>query len=214
MSNQPPFDQNQPGPPDDAAGYPQYGNRPDSSDREFGAAPGGYAAAPGMPGGEQAPRPVVDKPNSIVLAVKLMYAGAALSVLNLILGLITSGSDGTRDAIRDSLRDAGQDVSESAIDSAVMGARIFAVVLGILAVALWLLMAKTNGEGKKWARIVATVLGALSVVSTLVSFTQPATNALTMALNVISLLLAIAILVLLWKPESSRFYEAHSAPRH
>jgi hypothetical protein len=70
-------------------------------------------------------------------------------------------------------------------------------------------MASANGAGKSWARIVATVLGALGVVSTLFALTTA--TGTTVALQVISLLLAIAILVLLWLPASSAYFRARSA---
>lgn len=220
MSNQPPFDPNRPDQPprgpEGQGGVPEYGSAPSQPGGYPGApAEGGYSSAPDLGNSAHGgPAQVVEKPKSIALAVKLMFVGAALAALGVVIGLVTTGSDSTRDSIRDTLRDNNVDASESAIDSAVTIGMISTVVVGVIGVVLWLLMAKFNGDGKKWARIVATVLGALSVLSTLLSFTQPATGALTIVLNLVSLLLAIGILVLLWKPESTRYYQAQSAPRY
>jgi hypothetical protein len=56
------------------------------------------------------------------------------------------------------------------------------------------------------------VLGVLAVVTTLLSFTQPDT-ALNRALSVAQLLVAAAVVLLLWRPDSSRYYEARSEVR-
>ena len=76
---------------------------------------------------------------------------------------------------------------------------------------LWLWMAAANGAGKSWARVVATVLGALSVLSTVFSLTSG--TGVTIAMQLLSLVLAVAILVLLWRPASSAYFQARSAQR-
>ncbi|YAL84030.1 hypothetical protein ACMYYO_04255 [Dermacoccaceae bacterium W4C1] len=191
-------------------------NLPDPN-QPFPSAPaeGGYGSAPQYQGGgDLGPAPT--KPKSIELAQKLMYVGAALSAISLVLGAVLVGSDSTKDAIRDSLRDAGQDVTDDAVNTAVTVGLITSILMGVLGIALWLLMAKFNGAGKSWARIVATVLGALNVIFSLLQFTQPTANGAGIAMSVVSMLLAIAILVLLWRPESSQYYRetsAHSVAR-
>jgi hypothetical protein len=69
-------------------------------------------------------------------------------------------------------------------------------------------MAYVNGQGKSWARIVATVLGGLNVVFTLLGLRNQ--TAAGVAFSLVGLLLAAGIVFLLWRPESSRFYEARS----
>ena len=85
------------------------------------------------------------------------------------------------------------------------------VVVGIIAVGLWVWMAWKNGQGRSWARIVATVFGALNVLFTLVGFTQPGTTTVTVIIGIVNMILAVVILVLLWKKESTEYYEAVSA---
>jgi hypothetical protein len=72
-------------------------------------------------------------------------------------------------------------------------------------------MASANGKGRSWARIVATVLGALSVLSLLSSVAQGQLTTLNLIVSLVSLALAIAILVLLWRKESSAYYDAVKA---
>ena len=70
-------------------------------------------------------------------------------------------------------------------------------------------MAAANGAGKSWARVVATVLGGLGVLSAI--FTITTGTGLTVAMQLVSLVLAVTILVLLWRPASSAYFQARSA---
>lgn len=222
MSNQPPYDPQggQPGGQNYPQGQPGYGapqgqpgygapqGQPGHGAPQGGGYPGapqgGYGSAPQMPGGGMGAPVDAAKPKSIDLAQKLMYVGAALSLLGLLLGLLMSGS------VKDQLRETNPEFTEDQINTAATGGMIFAAIIGLLGVGLWLWMAKTNGDGKSWARIVATVLGALNIVSFLASFAQTVPT-LSRVASAISVLLAIAILVLLWKPESTQYYNAKSA---
>ncbi|HZI96386.1 MAG TPA: hypothetical protein VFD41_02555 [Actinomycetales bacterium] len=104
-------------------------------------------------------------------------------------------------------------MDSATVDAAVTIAIIGGVVIGLIGIGLWILNAVFNAKGKAWARILSTVLGGLAIVSTLFSFVQP-TASLSLVLSIVQMLLAIGIIVLLWRPESSRFYAAASAPRY
>lgn len=194
-------------------GYPPQGQQQPAYGQQgsYPGAPqeGGYGAAPQMPGGGFAgPPAAVAKPKSIDLAQKLMYVGAVLQVLGGLAGFAM------RDTIRDQIAENDSSMSSDQVDTAVTGGLVFAFILSLIFAAIWVVMAITNGKGKKWARIVATVLGVLNVVFTLLSFTQSTSNSLSKIASVISLILAIVILVLLWKRESTEYYEAKSAPQY
>ena len=49
----------------------------------------------------------------------------------------------------------------------------FAVVIGILAVGLWIWMARANAKGRTWARVVASVLFGLNTLSVLLAVARP-----------------------------------------
>lgn len=208
----PPNDPAQPGP----AEYPAYPGA-GSGQPEGTQGPGGYPVHPGTPAGGQpgSPRAAVPQPGSIRLAVRLMWAGAAVSFLSLVVGIATLG--GAKDEIRDELIKDDPNVSQSTVDAAYAIAVTSIVVVGVLSVLLWLWMAWKNGQGRSWARVVATVLGGLNVVFTLIWLVTPnvSPNADVAALgfSLINLVIAIAILVLLWRKESSDFYAASSRPQ-
>jgi heme A synthase len=163
----------------------------------------------GMPSYESAPTAApVERPASIAQAVKLMYVGAALSLLGIIVSFLEKG------AIRDTVQNssAGKTMTPDELDSAVTLAMVSGIVAGLIGVALWLWMASANGKGRKWARIVATILFVLSVLSILSSLLQHP-PALALILNLVMLALGAYILYLLYRPESTQYYEAQSAPR-
>jgi hypothetical protein len=176
-----------------------------------GQGPGQFPGMESMPG-YQAPTAgaPVAQPPSIAMAVKLMYAGAALSLLGLLSTFLFR--DTIRDAVQKASDDAATKMTSSEIDAAVGVAITFAVVFGLIGVALWLWMASANGKGRKWARVVATVFFALSVLSTLGSLIQHP-PALSLIISIVSLALGAYIIYLLYRPESTQYYNAQSAPR-
>jgi ABC-type sulfate transport system permease component len=171
----------------------------------------GYPAYPGTPS-EQAPAaPVVAQPSSIRLAVRLMWVGAALSVLGLIVTLLTL--DSLKSQLRDQLEKSDSSYSESEFD-ALLGVTIgMAVVAAVIGLALWAWMAWKNGQGRSWARVVATVFGGLNLLSVISTLAVGGLTGASAAVSVASLLLAVVILVLLWRKESSEFYAARSRPQ-
>ena len=173
---------------------------------------GGYQSMPDPAAGPPGPAPQVGVPASISNAVKLMYAGAVISLINALSVLFTR--DTMRTSVADALRKQGKSVDASTVDSAVNVGIILGLVIGLIGVALWIWMARTNQSGRSWARVVATVLGALNILFTLLSLGQDTSTGLSRILGIISAILAVVILVLLWRKESSAFYAAHSAPRY
>ena len=170
------------------------------------------AYPPAMPGYE-APgaRGPVAQPASIALAVKLMYAGAALSVLGIIVTFLSR--DAIRDTVEKSSTNSATPMTSDQVDAAVSLAIGLSIFSGLIGVGLWLWMAAANGRGRKWARVVATVFFGLSVLFTLGSLVQKP-PVLSLLLGLVSLLLGAYIIVLLYKRESTEYYEAQSAPRY
>lgn len=188
-----------PGPGDGQQPTPSYPSYPASS-----GSGEPVPAYPGTPGQAAANAP---QPPSIVRAVMLMRAGAVLSIVSLVAGMATSGS--LKDNIKKQLEDNGN-YTQSNFDTAYNATIATVVVAGVLGVVLWLWMAHTNGKGRKWARVVATALGALSILSFVLVLGQGQAPALSLVLSAVTALLAIVILVLLWRRESTEFYLARS----
>ncbi|GEM00200.1 hypothetical protein [Cellulomonas terrae] len=144
-----------------------------------------------------------ERPSSVTRAVQLMYVGAALSVVGIVVTWATTSQ------LRDQIAAASPTLSSDDVDSALTISLTSATVVGLVAVGLWLWMAAANGAGRPWARVVASVLGGLGVLSAV--FSLMTATGITVATQLLSLALAVAILVLLWRPASSEYYRARSA---
>ena len=171
--------------------YPEPGTGPDQT--AYGSPP---AAAP------------AEQPQSIRTAVLLMRIGAAVSLLSLIVSLVTMGS--LKDDIRDELTAQGTDFTDSDIDAVFGVAIAFAIVVGLIGVGLWLWMAWANGRGKKWARVISTVLAALGLIFLLLSLNSAGTTTLAGLFSLVTVALGVVAVVLLYRPDSSAFYAANS----
>lgn len=179
--------------------YPKYpGNSP--------AEGTGAESPPPPPPGPEAPP--LERPSSLSTAVRLMQLGAVLSLLSVIVSLLTL--DSMKESIGDAMRDADPNVSQTTIDAAYSVGIVSGVIGGMIAVGLWLWMAWKNGQGRSWARIVATVFGALNLIFTAVSFGSPGMTAVSLGFGAINVVLATVILVLLWQKSSSAHYTAVS----
>ncbi|NHC14320.1 hypothetical protein [Motilibacter deserti] len=156
----------------------------------------GVPNAPAAPPEQQQRGP---RPKSVDLAVKLMYVGAALSALSILASLLGI------DAIREQLEDQG-DLTASEIDTAVAVGVTVGIIGAVVGAALWILNAVFCGRGANWSRIFGTVLGGLAVLFWLVGLTQEQT-ALSLVLGAVQVVVAAAVIFLLWKPESNRFFK-------
>jgi hypothetical protein len=96
-------------------------------------------------------------PASVRTAVTLMYAGAAVSTVTLIIALALIPP------IKAALRTAHPGLT-AAQASDVNTLITLAMVAGLAVIAAWLWMARAAGQGKNWARIVCTVLAGLATL--------------------------------------------------
>ena len=177
----------------------QYGQQ--ANDPQFTGQPGSapaYGQAPAAYPGHATGKPPMPRPVS--LAVKLMYVGAGLSILSVIAQFVM------QDQMRE-LIEAQPGMDSETVDAALSIGLVLGVVFGLIGAGIWVLNAVFNAKGKNWARILSTVLAGLSIVFTLFGFTQPAPT-LSRILSVLGMLLALAIVVLLWRPENKPFYES------
>src|ERR1022692_1332831 len=96
-------------------------------------------------------------PVPVLTAVRLMYAGAAVSAVTLIIALALIP------AIKAALRKAHPSLTAAQV-SDVNTLITLAMVFGLVVIALWLWMARANGQGRNWARILCTVLLGLATL--------------------------------------------------
>ncbi len=138
-------------------------------------------------------------PSSVLTAVKLMYAGAAISLVSLIISL--SDISGTKAAIRKA-RPSLTAVQVNQLNTFIIS---LAIISGLIGVALWLWMARANGKGKNWARILSTVLFGLATLDLIGVFSEPKT-ALALVFPLLTWAVGAGAIYLLWRPDSTAFF--------
>jgi hypothetical protein len=139
-------------------------------------------------------------------AVKLMYAGAVVSTVNLILLLAL--------------------IADVKVDHAILGYRLTAaqasrvntpfittwILWDLVPIALWLWMARACGRGRNWARIVSTVLLGAATLNLTGAFGPPGFRLSLVpmiygpALPVLYWLAGLAVVWLLWRPGSRAYF--------
>jgi hypothetical protein len=158
-------------------------------------------------------RPSVPEP--VRAAVKFMYAGAAVSMVYLIITVAILIGD-----IKAAARVRWRGHVLTAVQLSHWRPLIIAMVLvGALAgIAVWLWMARANGRGRSWARIVSTVLFGLATLQLIGVVQQPTkfpapfgVTVLVLAGTVLTWLAGAAAVWLLWRPASSAFFRPQGA---
>ena len=156
-------------------------------------------------------------PDTVQRAVKLMLAGAAASTVYLVFGVIVTA--GQRNSLINALiaNNKTQPVSKQLTLSQIHTLATFyvveTVIIGLIAIALWLWMARMNSGPRNWARITASVFFLLWTYYTYVSIGQTRGAATLITSTVIVLLiwlLGVASLFLLWRPQSTAFFKGQS----
>ena len=139
-------------------------------------------------------------PQPVLTAVKLMYAGAAVSTVSLIISLVDIG--GSKAAIRK----ARPSLDAAQVNQLNTFIITLAVVSGLVGIGLWLWMARANGRGKSWARIVSTVLFCLATLDLVGVFSEPKTL-LGLIFPLLTWLIGVGAVFLLWRSSSTAFFK-------
>jgi len=144
-----------------------------------------YPQGSEMPPESSRPTP----PRPVRTAVLLMYVGAALTAITLIVTVATMHT------IETAIRNNSTYTAAQAHQLAVAAIVEYVVTLG-----LWLLMAWANRAGHGWARITATVLFALNLFR--------GSASISVLFAVLVWLIGLGAVVLLWRKESSEYFAA------
>jgi len=162
---------------------------------------------PYPPGGQPAEPLRPPAPAPVLTAVKLMYAGAAVSAVELIIGLALIIVD-LQAAAR------GRFLGHSLAAQKPLIIMLW-IVFGLVVIGLWLWMARANGQGRNWARIVSTVLFGLATLQLIsqASVQRPAGHigfavvVFGVIVPVLALVVGLAVVWLLWRPASGAFFK-------
>jgi uncharacterized membrane protein len=153
------------------------------------------------PGSVTAPGP---SPPTVRYAVWLMYGGAVVSLAAAIADIATANE--LREVI------ALTPMSRNLIGTATTATFVMATAVNLVAVLLWLLMARWNGKGSITARTLACVLFGLRTVAAVIGPGELSANspwpAVVRVLTVLGWLVGLAAITFLWRPRSTAFIKA------
>jgi hypothetical protein len=160
-------------------------------------------------------------PAPVRTAVKLMYAGAAVRTVTVIILLALIS------AIKAALGKATPGLIAAQV-SDVNTLITLAMVFGLAVIAVWLWMARASGRGRNWARILSTVLFGLATLGLIwsrphypggylahfavgghvypVIHSPLGATVLDLIVPVLVWLTGLAAVWLLWRPASSAFF--------
>lgn len=188
-------------------GQPQYGQYQQGQPPQGQYQQGQYPPAPEGSGYYQAAP--VERPPAITKAVMMMRLGAALTLLSIITVFTSRGLAAKQ------LKEKMPQLTGQELDQAISRGLMIGVVSAVIMAGLWWWMAVMNGKGKAWARVVATVFFAISVLQFAVGVATAATSKvgvdpINMAFQIALVVVGGAAVFFMWQRESTRYYEESS----
>lgn len=135
-------------------------------------------------------------PASVRDAIRLMYAGAVVSLLGIAVNLATLHTTANL------LQQRSRQVQVDTLEHALMAG---AIVSGLIGAGLWIFIARACGDGRSWARVTGSVLFGVATVAALGSLAVPEAVPAKIVWFVIWLI-GLAATVLLWRRTSSALF--------
>jgi hypothetical protein len=156
------------------------------------------------PGGTQMPEPATRPPvpQSITRAVQLMYAGAAASLIGIIIALTTLSS------IKSQIISKNHSLTATQVNNAEHVAIGVLIASGLIGAALWLWMAQSSKAGKNWARIVSTVLFAIETINVVAGASAISSGGASRIYSIVIWLIGLGAIIFLWRRSSTEYFKA------
>jgi len=153
------------------------------------------------PTGAQMPetqRPPV--PPSVATAVKVMYAGAAASIIGIVIDIVTIN------ATKTAIENRSRHLTVSQVNASQHALLAGFIVGGLITVAAWIIIARSCQGGKNWARITGTVFFAIATVDTLIDVAGAPVALMVRIWAIVTWLIGLTAVYFLWQRGSSEFF--------
>ena len=155
------------------------------------------------PGGAEPREPApASAPPSVLRAVKVMYAGVAVSLIGIVIDMTTLS------ATRAAIIKHSPTLTTAQVNSAEHVEIGLFIASGLIGAALWLWMAQSCRAGKGWARIVSTVLFAIDTLAVLITTAGTAGGGLSRAYALVIWVVGLIAIILLWQRASSGYFRS------
>ena len=138
-------------------------------------------------------------PQSVQRAVRVMYAGAAASLVGIAVDLTALS------AIRSAISRRSTTMTAAQVNTAVHVEVGFLIAGGLIGAALWLWMAQSCKAGKGWARTLSTVFFGIDTLSLLASLGVLG-GGLTRIYGLVVWVIGLIAIILLWQRPSSDYF--------
>jgi hypothetical protein len=144
-------------------------------------------------------------PLAIRNAAKVMYAGAAASAVHFVIALVTAGPTKT------AIQHKHPQLSASALTTVTDVTVIAGAVVALIGVTAFIWIARACLAGKNWARVTATVLAALGLLSAVY---EPSTGRATADLILTFVIAAIGVVTvaMMWLRSSNAYFRYFKRP--
>jgi hypothetical protein len=130
--------------------------------------------------------------------VRLMYAGAAVSLVNVIANLTAISQ------IKIAL-EAQHPLAQDAAQGAAALAAAAVIISGAVGIGLWLKLASASRKGRSWARTAGTILFGLDTIGLLGTLGRPGIPA-AKTFGVLIWLIGLMAVISLWRRQSSHYF--------
>jgi ABC-type uncharacterized transport system permease subunit len=132
-----------------------------------------------------------------------MYVGAGLEVLSLIVALATIGS------LKSTIFREHPQYTSAQLHTAEVAGTLPLAVGALITIGLWLWMARANGKGKNWARILSAVFFGINTLDLATSIAV-AHAVGTLIVGIVIWFVGLGTIMLIFSKESRPFY--HQQP--
>jgi hypothetical protein len=140
-------------------------------------------------------------PPSVINAVRVMYVGAAVSVISVITGLLAYGS------VKSGIRAAHPDLTAGQVSASAEFNLVAVLIAGLIGVGLWIWLARMCRDGRRVVRVVGSVLFGVDTLLQVLGFTQPITVAARIP-GLLVWLVGLVAVVLLWRRDAADYFNA------
>jgi hypothetical protein len=137
-------------------------------------------------------------PVSVRNAVRFMYAGAAASLIGMIVVLSTGVS-------KSAIHNAHPNLTPTQVDNVARFAVFSGVVGGVIGIAVWLVIARLSLRGSNAARVTGTVFFGIDTLVLLLGFVRPEVT-LDRIYPLLVWLIGLGATVYLWRRDASAFF--------